>query len=30
VRTYRWKPLVGPGGKPVAVEFSVEVNFRLL
>ncbi len=30
VRTWRFKPVVGPGGKPVSVEFSVEVNFRLL
>jgi len=30
VRTWKWKPLIGPGGKPVAVEFSVEINFRLL
>jgi periplasmic protein TonB len=30
VRTWRWKPVIGPGGKPVAVEFPMEVNFRLL
>ena len=30
VRTWRFKPVLGPGGKPVSVEFSVEVNFRLL
>lgn len=30
VRTWRFKPVIGPGGKPVAVEFSVEVVFRLL
>ena len=30
VRTWRFKPVIGPGGKPVPVEFSVEVVFRLL
>jgi len=30
VRTWRFKPVIGPGNKPVAVQFSVEVVFRLL
>ncbi len=30
VRQYRFKPLIGPGGKPVAVDIPIEVNFRLL
>lgn len=30
VRTWRWKPSIGPDGKPHAVSVVVEVNFRLL
>jgi TonB family protein len=30
VRTWRWKPVIGPGGKPVTVDLSIEVSFRLL
>lgn len=30
VRTWRFRPATGPGGKPVAVETFVEVVFRLL
>ncbi len=30
VRTWRFKPALGPGGKPVAVLVPVEVTFRLL
>jgi len=29
-RTYRFKPVVGPGGRPVPVDITVEVTFRLL
>ncbi len=29
VRTWIFKPAIGPGGKPVAVEQMIEVNFRL-
>jgi periplasmic protein TonB len=29
VRTWRFKPLIGPGNRPVAVETPVEVTFRL-
>ena len=30
VRTWRFKPFIGPGGRPVAVDLTVELNFRLL
>ena len=30
VRGWRFKPAVGPGGKPVPVEVMIEVTFRLL
>ncbi|HEV8385602.1 MAG TPA: energy transducer TonB [Candidatus Acidoferrales bacterium] len=30
VKTWRFKPAMGPGGKPVRVEVLVEVTFRLL
>ena len=30
VKTWRFKPAIGPGGKPVAVVVPIEVNFRLL
>ena len=30
VRTWRFKPAVGPGGTPVATITDIEVNFRLL
>ena len=30
VRQYRFKPVIGPGGRPVAVDLTVEINFRLL
>jgi TonB family protein len=30
VRTWRFKPALGPGGKPVAVSLPIEVTFRLL
>jgi protein TonB len=29
VRTWRFKPMIGPGNRPVAVETPVEVTFRL-
>lgn len=29
-RKWRFRPVMGPAGKPVSVEFSVEVTFRLL
>ena len=29
VRQYRFKPVIGPGGRPVAVDLTVEVTFRL-
>jgi periplasmic protein TonB len=30
VRQWRFKPMIGPGNKPVAVDVSLEINFRLL
>jgi TonB family protein len=30
VRTWRFKPALGPNGKPVATITPIEVNFRLL
>jgi protein TonB len=30
VRDWIFKPAIGPGGKPVAVEVPIEVTFRLL
>jgi protein TonB len=30
VRTWRFKPVIGPGGRPVTVDLPIEVNFRLL
>ncbi len=30
VKGWRFKPAVGPGGKPVAVQVDIEVTFRLL
>jgi TonB family protein len=29
VRTWRFKPMIGPGGRPVPVDTPVEVNFHL-
>ena len=29
VRQWRFKPVIGPGGKPVTVDVSVEINFHL-
>ena len=30
VRTWRFKPMIGPGGRPVPVDVTIEVGFRLL
>ena len=30
VRGWRFKPAIGPGGKPVPVQVIIEVTFRLL
>jgi len=30
VRTWRFKPAIGPNGTPVATITPIEVNFRLL
>ena len=30
VRQWRFKPVIGPGGRPVPVDLTVEVTFRLL
>jgi TonB family protein len=30
VKTWRFKPAIGPNGKPVAVIVPIEVTFRLL
>ena len=30
VRQWRFKPVIGPGNKPVTADMTVEINFRLL
>jgi len=30
VRNWRFKPVIGPGGRPVKVDLTLQINFRLL